>query len=30
MVKALEQWFEARQPPVRIIASRLENDTLIS
>ena len=26
MVKALEQWVEERQPPVRITASRVEND----
>ncbi len=25
MVKALEQWVEERQPPARILASRLEN-----
>src|SRR5262245_46439251 len=28
-VKALEQWVEGRQPPARLIASRLENDKLI-
>jgi feruloyl esterase len=29
MVNALEQWVEEGRPPVRIVASRLENDKLI-
>ena len=29
MVKALEQWVEERRPPLRIIASRLENDKVV-